>query len=253
MPDRTCSVYGCQRPVSARGWCNAHYMRWYQRGSTDGPLPQPAPKVKICSVDGCGGLVVARGWCRLHYGRWHKHGTVADPVIQSVRSCSVAGCERPAIARTLCGTHYARWSKHGTVHPPGSNPPEGMKWCRKCLTYRPIGDFYRENRPVSSPCNQCLAMLKNAYSRRRRAIKRGVASEPYTSEEIADRDGWICQRCRKRIGRRYMWPDPRMLSVDHIVPFSCGGDDTKANVQATHLGCNMSKNRWGTDQLRLMG
>jgi hypothetical protein len=37
------------------------------------------------------------------------------------------------------------------------------------------------------------------------------------------------------------------------VPLSKGGDDVKANVQATHLRCNESKGNRGTDQLRLIG
>ena len=28
----TCSVDGCDRPVSARGWCARHYGRWYKHG-----------------------------------------------------------------------------------------------------------------------------------------------------------------------------------------------------------------------------
>ena len=30
-----CSITDCDRPVSARGWCHMHYMRWYRYGTTD--------------------------------------------------------------------------------------------------------------------------------------------------------------------------------------------------------------------------
>ena len=50
------------------------------------------------------------------------------------------------------------------------------------------------------------------------------------------------------------WPDPEAASVDHIVPLSLGGDDTKANIQLAHFGCNCRKrNRGGGEQLRLIG
>lgn len=32
MPQRTCSVPACQSPVSARGWCNKHYLKWRRYG-----------------------------------------------------------------------------------------------------------------------------------------------------------------------------------------------------------------------------
>jgi 5-methylcytosine-specific restriction endonuclease McrA len=47
---------------------------------------------------------------------------------------------------------------------------------------------------------------------------------------------------------------PKAVSIDHIVPLSLGGHNTKANVQLAHLGCNISKgNRGGGEQLRLIG
>lgn len=32
MPERTCSVEGCDRRHYGRGWCNTHYQRWYFHG-----------------------------------------------------------------------------------------------------------------------------------------------------------------------------------------------------------------------------
>lgn len=36
---KTCSVSGCNRKRSARGWCNAHYLRWYKTGDLQTALP----------------------------------------------------------------------------------------------------------------------------------------------------------------------------------------------------------------------
>ncbi len=33
MPKSTCSVDGCEKLHSARGWCHMHYMRWWNRAS----------------------------------------------------------------------------------------------------------------------------------------------------------------------------------------------------------------------------
>jgi len=41
MPERTCSIPGCDRPVKAksRGWCNRHDLRWRRHGDPLGGGP----------------------------------------------------------------------------------------------------------------------------------------------------------------------------------------------------------------------
>lgn len=41
MPDRTCSIDGCGKPLKARGWCNVHHMRYLRHGD---PLNYPDGK-----------------------------------------------------------------------------------------------------------------------------------------------------------------------------------------------------------------
>jgi len=48
-------------------------------------------------------------------------------------------------------------------------------------------------------------------------------------------------------------PHPKAPTIDHIVPLSAGGDDTKANVQLAHFSCNTRKNVGGSQQLRIIG
>lgn len=132
------------------------------------------------------------------------------------------------------------------------------KWCQHCSTYKARSAFY-QGKKIDAWCRSCVLSdpgriaSRRASSRRRRARMAGVITETYTSEEIAERDSWICQICRKQIGRNHAWPHPRSLSIDHIIPITAGGNDVKANVQATHLRCNTSKGTRGVDQLRLIG
>lgn len=47
MPDRPiCSIPGCAKPVSARGWCKMHHNRWLRHGDTGPakPLKKRWPK-----------------------------------------------------------------------------------------------------------------------------------------------------------------------------------------------------------------
>ena len=71
MSNRTCSIEGCERPTTARGWCKMHYSRWQRTGDAlavrkrgvtpkplaerfwpkvnkNGPVPDFAPELGNC-------------------------------------------------------------------------------------------------------------------------------------------------------------------------------------------------------------
>ena len=78
-------------------------------------------------------------------------------------------------------------------------------------------------------------------ARRRRALRRRVRVESFSSREVFDRDGWVCGICSEPIPRDAVWPDLRSPSIDHVVPIARGGEHSLANVQAAHLSCNSRK------------
>ena len=88
---------------------------------------------------------------------------------------------------------------------------------------------------------------------RRRAAKKSRPSDYYTISEIAERDHHQCGLCGGIVDMTIPWPLPGSRSIDHVVPYSKGGDNTKANVQLAHLGCNVRKNSGGSQQLALIG
>ena len=97
---------------------------------------------------------------------------------------------------------------------------------------------YRARRNETDPAYR--AQRKAARIRRKRLLD-GAIQEPYTRESIFARDGWICGICDQPIDSTLRSPDPDSASIDHVVPLSAGGDDTPANVQAAHYGCNSRK------------
>jgi len=78
-------------------------------------------------------------------------------------------------------------------------------------------------------------------------------SEPYTLADIARRDRYRCQLCHRTVDMSVSWPHPESPTIDHVVPLADGGDDTRANVQLAHLGCNSRKGARGSQQLALVG
>lgn len=153
----TCSIEGCAKAPEVRGWCKAHYLRWYRHGDplAGAPMRHPGrvcsvadcgekcsargycaphyrrwaaygdplgkPPVKAergCAVDACGDKHEARGYCRRHYNRLRAYG---DPLWEkpprAIGTCSVEGCENPMRKRAWCASHYAQWTREGAVRP----------------------------------------------------------------------------------------------------------------------------------------
>ena len=117
------------------------------------------------------------------------------------------------------------------------------------------GDSFTTSQPRAIYCSRvCLRRSKASRARYAKRSGHRSAEPPFSTIDIADRDGWRCGICEKRIPPAAQWPDPRSLSLDHVVPVSDGGDHVRANVQATHLHCNISKGtRAVGEQLRLIG
>ena len=42
---RQCEIADCGKPAHSRGWCRAHYMRWWKRGGVDVLLPTGRPEL----------------------------------------------------------------------------------------------------------------------------------------------------------------------------------------------------------------
>jgi len=82
----------------------------------------------------------------------------------------------------------------------------------------------------------------------------GAASEPYTLAYIAERDRYRCGLCHRKVNMNLAVPHRKAPTVDHIIPLSVGGDDTKANVHLAHFICNSMKSAGSAgEQLLLFG
>lgn len=103
----------------------------------------------------------------------------------------------------------------------------------------------------SEQCNSAAHNFTRKLARRTGTSRIGTV---VSRAAIAERDRWRCQLCRKRIDPKLRHPHPLCLSIDHLVPVADLGDNDPANLQATHLVCNLRKrDRGPIQQLALFG
>lgn len=140
--------------------------------------------------------------------------------------CSEVDCSKPVRARSLCANHYKQARRRA-----------GETSWRDDL-----GDPEARRRRL------------RAKTQRRRALLSDPDAEMIDRDAVGDRDAWRCGLCDRRVHRELAWPNPMSASLDHIVPLSRGGKHVLANVQISHLSCNVAKgNRGGGEQLFLVG
>lgn len=58
---------------------------------------------------------------------------------------------------------------------------------------------------------------------------------------VFERDGFVCQICRKRTLRNVRRSHPMYPSIDHVIPLKWGGSHNPENLQTAHRGCNSTR------------
>jgi len=83
---------------------------------------------------------------------------------------------------------------------------------------------------------------KRKNSIRRSIIKEG---ELISTDEIGDRDDWICHLCLEPINPTLKVPHPGSKTLDHLIPLipktGEGGQHVASNVKIAHFSCNAAR------------
>ena len=104
---KPCKVEGCDKPHSAKGYCNMHYMR--MRSNSTIEVKKKTENPEFCTVEGCDKLYSAKGYCSMHYSRFVRYGTTEkQQIIRKKTICKTEGCDNVIIARKLCMKCYQR-------------------------------------------------------------------------------------------------------------------------------------------------
>lgn len=163
--------------------------------------------------------------------RYRQASPYADTT--PVRPARFEGCDRVSDGQGLCSGHRQRLRIWGELRL--EVPLREWKFTPgdKCL--------FAGCPTPSATSGLCRRHFDQKYQAKRRALRRGATIEAFEPHEVFDRDGWICQICDQPIDTRARHPDPRSVSLDHIVPLSRGGEHSRANCQTAHLICNLKK------------
>lgn len=88
---------------------------------------------------------------------------------------------------------------------------------------------------------ECSLKARSHTMNIQRRIRTSEDVQEFKRSEIYERDGWICQLCKKAVNPKLTFPNPACASLDHVIPLSRGGGHKTTNVQLAHLRCNTSR------------
>lgn len=250
MAKRICSIDDCEKAVLSRGWCSAHYQRWWATGD-----PEPKAVYTECVWCGCelDGSHPLRQYCSKTCQNHASYSRRADAIraeakaaTRRVRESTVKRCKQcdeaftPArsMAQLFCSKKCLR--KYIRDNAPLDCAVTG---CERPLRAKGLcnAHYKAEARANGNITPEKWTDRRRANYHRRRALKKSLPAESFRPSEIFDRDGWVCGICSEVVDKDVAYPHSSSPSLDHIVPLSRGGHHTRDNVQLAHLSCNVRK------------
>lgn len=137
-PNRICSVDGCGKRHSCKGYCSTHYSRYRTHGDASFKL---IGNIKVCSLDACGKKHSSNGFCSSHYRSFKVYGDPRE--VENRRKakaksicdgCVVNNCGALIHSRGMCKKHHERWYKYGDpTELKRTRPGDPMKFLNSIL------------------------------------------------------------------------------------------------------------------------
>lgn len=121
--------------------------------------------------------------------------------------------------------------------------------CRRCGR-----TFVRRADKLGDFCSEICAK-RQRKSDRKHLQRTGLGGERFTLREIAERDGWRCHICHRKVPDREYKARDLDPTIDHLIPANRRdrGTHSRENVALAHNRCNWERGAGGEVQLRLVG
>lgn len=105
-----CSVPVCERPVSSRGYCAAHYKRFTSGGDLDSPISPRRKTPEPCPAPECPNMIRNNGYCQSHAAQFKRLGYVTHVLFRQGHgervACLIPECDKPIRSRVgSCKNH----------------------------------------------------------------------------------------------------------------------------------------------------
>lgn len=136
----------------------------------------------------------------------------------------------------------------------GVNVKRVERICKECGSIFATYNLNTQREYCSKRCSKKAGSRNGKH--RRRILKKKNFIETVNIDVLFKRDNGRCKLCDKKLDRERIVPHPLAVTIDHIVPLSCGGEHSYRNTQLACFMCNSLKgNRSveGGEQLRLFG
>lgn len=187
MKATQCTVEGCERGAHGQGFCNTHYSRWYQRGSTEPPRQATPPERLAANLvrmsNGClewtsgvddrgyGQISVDGKHAKTHRLAWMlANGPIPEGLFVLHR------CDNPPCAQTeategypdghlFLGTHSVNMADMITK---GRGNNQKKTHCPQGHEYTETNTYVLPSRPRARYCRTCINIrhLARYYSKR---------------------------------------------------------------------------------------
>lgn len=212
----------------------------------------------LCHVKGCSEEAHYVG-LKLCYRHYHKawSGNHLPPMPKCINCGEEVShrraryCKRPACIKERDREKWRKKNrKRSLKRQEKLGPKPRYRNCGETLKIR-LGSFCSKEeckKEAKKRYREEHAEEIRAYRLKNKAARRNARVESVQRQEVLDRDNWTCMLCGKPISKTTVYPDPYSPSLDHVVPIAEGGDHSKANLQASHLVCNVKKGKRGSPQ-----
>jgi hypothetical protein len=227
---RVCSNVSCKEPVTALGFCGAHYQRQRTSPYRFGPLPEYLPDAGGCWVwqrargDHGYGTVGVNG--RTELAHRHYYSLLRSPIPAGFdldHLCRNRACVNPDHLEAV--TH--RVNALRGMSPNALNARKTH--CKYGHEFTPENTYHRPDKPTTRNCKKCSRRI--SIEKRQRYIARGITygMSIYRRRKVMTRDSYRCH-----------WCNGIADTVDHLVPYAEGGTNDMDNLVAACGPCNFA-------------